>query len=94
MWRFRKPCSAKKMQNLAKKTQITNKRTSRTRKHKLFKLNIVKILNSNKCNMQRIKTTEKRFLLLLCGDIELNPGPINALNRCMSILTARLAHLA
>ena len=37
--------------------------------------------------MQRLKTANKCFLFV-CGDIELNPGPVNI--SCMSILTTRL----
>jgi hypothetical protein len=36
----------------------------------------------------KLKTSDK-FLLLVCGDIELNPGPINTSH--MSVLTIRLA---
>ena len=38
--------------------------------------------------MQRIKTSDTLFLFV-CGDIELNPGPVNTSN--MSVLTTRLA---
>ena len=40
--------------------------------------------------MQRIETANKRFLFV-CGDIELNPGPINISH--MTILTTRLARI-
>ena len=40
--------------------------------------------------MQRINTSEKRFLFV-CGDIELNPGPVNISS--MSVLTTRLARI-
>ena len=40
--------------------------------------------------MQRMKTSEKR-ILFVCGDIELNPGPINISS--MSVLTTRLARI-
>ena len=49
-----------------------------------------KIQNTNKCNMQRIKTSDKSFLLV-CGDIESNPGPVNIPS--MSVLTSRLARI-
>ena len=49
----------------------------------------IKIKNMNKCKMQRIKTSDKR--LFVCGDIELNPGPVNI--RSMSVLTTRLARI-
>ena len=65
---------------------MINKHTSRTKKHKLLRLNNVKI-ETNKCNMQRLKTCDKSFLFV-CGDIELNPGPSN-----MSVLTQRLARI-
>ena len=41
--------------------------------------------------MERIKTSDQRFLFL-CGDVELNPGPINTTN--MSVLTTTLARIA
>jgi hypothetical protein len=40
--------------------------------------------------MQRIKTSHK-CLLFVCGDIELNPGPVNTSD--MSVLTTRLARI-
>ena len=40
--------------------------------------------------MQRIKSSDKRFLFV-CGDIELNPGPVNISS--MSVLTTTLAHI-
>ena len=80
-----KVCKERKSET---KLKITNKHTSRTRKHKLFKLNNAKIVNTNKCNVQRIKTSYK-CLLFVCGDIELNPGPVNTSD--MSVLTTRLA---
>ena len=40
--------------------------------------------------MQQIKTSDKLFLFV-CGDIELNPGPVNTSN--MSVLTTRLARI-
>ena len=49
-----------------------------------------KIKNMNKCNMQRIKTSDKRFLFV-CGDIELNPGQVNIPS--MSVSTTRLARI-
>ncbi len=89
MWRFpQKPTKLK--QCLKRSLKITNKHTSRTRKHKLFKLNNAKIVNTNKCNVQRIKTSDK-CLLFVCGDIELNPGPVNTSD--MSVLTTRLARI-
>ena len=51
-------------------------------------LNNCKILSTNKCNVQRIKSSDKRFFV--CGDIELNPGPVNISS--VSMLT-RLAHI-
>ena len=53
-------------------------------------LNNSKIQSTNKCNMQRIKTSDKRFLFV-CGDIELNPGPVSISS--MSVLTTRLARV-
>ena len=86
MWQFRKPTKFAKKECL----KITNKHTRRTRKHKLFKLNNAKIVHTNKWNVQRIKTSDK-CLLFLCGDIELNPGPVNTSD--MSVLTTRLARI-
>ena len=40
--------------------------------------------------MQRMKTANKRFLFV-CGDIELNPGPVNT--SYMSVLITRLARI-
>ena len=62
-----------------------------TKKHKLLKLGRTKILSTatSKCDKQRLKTSA-RCSLLVCGDIELNPGP---LSNHMSVLTIRLARL-
>ncbi len=91
MWRFRKPTKFAKKEYLKRNLKITNKHTSRTRKHKLFKLNnAIKIVHTNKCNVQRIKTCYK-CLLFVCGDVELNPGPVNTSD--MSMLTTRLARI-
>ena len=70
--------------------KIVSKHTRRTRKHKLFKLNKAEVVNTSKCNVQRIKACDK-FLLFVCGDIELNPGPVNTSD--MSVLTGRLARI-
>jgi hypothetical protein len=88
MWQFRKPTITKFAKNvyLKRGLKITNKHTTRTRKHKLFKLN----KTESKCNVQRIKTCGK-LLLFVCGDIELNPGPVNT--SAMSMLTTRLARI-
>ena len=77
MWKFWN-VRASKMQKCVKKgnLKITNLCT--------------KIKTMNKCNMQRIKTSDKRFLFV-CGDIELNPGPVNIPS--MSVLTTRLARI-
>ena len=53
-------------------------------------LNNSKIPNTNKCNMRRIKSSDKCFLFV-CGDIEFNPGPVNISS--MSVLTTRLARI-
>ena len=90
MWQFRKPTKFAKKESQKRSLKITNKHTSRTRKHKLFKLNSAKIVNTNKCNVQKIKTSDK-CLLFVCGDIELNPGPVNTSD--MSVLTTRLARI-
>ncbi len=90
MWQFRKPTKFANKESQKRSLKITNKHTSRTRKHKLFKLNNAKIVNTNKCNVQRIKTSDK-CLLFVCGDIELNPGPVNTSD--MSVLTTRLARI-
>ncbi len=42
--------------------------------------------------MQRIKTSDK-CLLFVCGDIELNPGPVIINTSDMSVLTTRLARI-
>ena len=62
MSKFWKSCGAIKMQKCIRKEnlKITNLCT--------------KIQKTNKCNMQRIKTSDKCFLFV-CGDIESNPGP-------------------
>ena len=87
MWRSRKPTKFAKKECLKRNLKVTNKHTSRTRKHKLFKLNnAIKIVHINKCNVQRIKTCYK-CLLFVCGDVELNPGPVNTIgdgNRSVS----------
>ena len=90
VWQFRKACRARKMLKLKKEIlKIANVRSSRRNQHKVCTLNnLIKIQNTNKCNMQRINTSEKRFLFV-CGDIELNPGPVNISS--MSVLTTRLA---
>ena len=53
-------------------------------------LNNTKIQNTNKCNIERIKASDKRFLFV-CGDIELNPAPVDISS--MSVLTTRLARI-
>ena len=92
MWKFRKPCRARKLQKFIKKETLktANLRARRTKQHKLCTLNNPKIQNTNKCNIQRVETANKRFLFV-CGDIELNPGPVNISH--MSILTTRLARI-
>ncbi len=92
MWQFRKPTKFAKKECQKGSLKITNKNTSRTRKHKLFKLNNAKIVNTNKCNVQRIKTSD-RCLLFVCGDIELNPGPVIINTSDMSVLMTRLARI-
>ena len=69
----------------------TRKVHKRTKKHKLLKLSRTKILSTatSKCDKQRLKTSA-RCSLLVCGDIELNPGPVS---NPMSVLTIRLARL-
>ena len=89
MWQFWKPCRASKMQKVQKSIKkehlkIANMRTCSSS----CTLSSPKITNINKCNMQRIRTSDKR-LLFACGDIELNPGPVNISS--MSVLTTRLA---
>jgi hypothetical protein len=80
------------MHNLASLKNST--KHARTRKHKLFTSNSIKLkvvgISSSKCNMQRIKTSD-RNCLIVSGDVELNPGPVNTSN--MSILTTRLARI-
>ena len=92
MWQFRKARRARKMLKLKKEfLKIANVRSSRGNQYKVCTLNNpIKILNTNKCNMQRINTSEKRFLFV-CGDIELNAGPVNISG--MSVLTTRLARI-
>ena len=74
MWQSRKFCRASKMQKCIKTKDLknANMRTGST----LRTLNNTKMQNTSKCNMERIKTSDKRFLFV-CGDIELNPGPVN-----------------
>ena len=74
-WQFRRACHGRKMLKLKKEIpKISNVRSSRRSQHQLCMLNHpIKIQNTNKCNMQRMKTSEKR-ILFVCGDIELNPG--------------------
>ena len=75
-WQFWKcPCSSRQMHKVLNKTELINLRTN--------------ILNSNKYNIKRLKTSEK-YSSFVCGDIELNAGP--AYNP-LSILTARLARI-
>ena len=83
-WRFWKcPCCTIK----SKKMHGAHKRV------KLSKLNRRKILStsskSSKCDIQRMTSCDK-YSLFVCGDIELNPGPVNTL---ISILTTRLAQI-
>ncbi len=74
---------------------LTRKTHKPTKKHKLLKLSRTKILSiatsktTSKCDKQRLKTSA-RCSLLVCGDIELNPGPVS---NPMSVLTIRLARL-
>ena len=88
MWQFCKLCRASKMQKCIKRKhlKIASMRSGRT----LRTLNNTKIQKTRKCNMERIKTYDKR-LLFVCGDIELNPGPVNISS--MSVLTTRLARI-
>ena len=58
-------------------------------KTELINLKRTKMLNSNKCDIERLNTSDK-YSLLICGDIELNPGPIY---NPISILTDRLARI-
>ena len=75
-WQFWKcPCSSRQMHKVLNKTELINLRTN--------------ILNSNKYNIKRLKTSEK-YSSFVCGDIELNTGP--AYNPLL-ILTARLARI-
>ncbi len=64
MWQFRKPTKFARKESQKRSLRVTNKHTSRTRKHKLFKLNNAKIVNTNKCNVQRIKTSDKCLVIL------------------------------
>ena len=75
-WRFWKcPCCTK--------PKKMHSHRHRAHKHvKLFKL-------SSKCDIQRLNSSDK-YSLFVCGDIELNPGPVNNL---ISILTTRLAQI-
>ena len=88
MWQFCKLCRASKMQKYikGKNLKIANMRSGRT----LRTLNNTKIQNTSKCNIERIKTSDKRFLFV-CGDIQLNPGPVNISS--MSVLTTRLTRI-
>ena len=64
MWKFRKP-----LQKFIKKKcpKILNMRINRKKQKKLYTLKTPKIQSTNICNMQRIKTSDKRFLFI-CGD--------------------------
>jgi hypothetical protein len=71
-WRFWKcPCCT-----------IKSKKMHRAHKHvKLSKLNRKKVLStskSSKCDIQRLTSCDK-YSLFVCGDVELNPGPVNNL---------------
>ena len=73
----------------------TRKTHKPTQKHKLLKLSKTTILSTatskttSKCDKQKLKTSA-RCSLLVCGDIELNPGPVS---NPMCVLTIRLARL-
>ena len=88
MWQFCKLCRASKMRKYIKRKnlKLASMRSSRT----LRTLNNTEIQNTSKCNIERIKASDKRFLFV-CGDIELNPGPVNISS--MSVLTTRLARI-
>ena len=62
---------------------------SRTSKPKL-RSKRSKLLLATRCIIQRQETSCK-YSLFLCGDIELNPGPV--IDTSMSVLTARLAKI-
>jgi endonuclease/exonuclease/phosphatase (EEP) superfamily protein YafD len=62
---------------------------NRTRK-RMFRSKESKLLPTTKCIIQKLETSDK-YSLLLCGDIESNPGPV--MNTLMSVLTARLARI-
>ena len=70
MWQFGKPCRPRRMPKLIKKENLKNANMcySRTKQHKFCTLNNPKIPSTNKCNIQRIKTSNKRFLFM-CGDV-------------------------
>ena len=91
-WQFRRACHGRKMLKLKKEIPKTsNVHSSGRNQHQFCTLNNpIKIQNTNKCKMQRMKTSEKR-ILFVCRDIELNPGPINISS--MSVLTTRLARI-
>ena len=80
VWKY--PCRTRKTHKL-------------TKKHNLPKLSKTKILSTatskttSKYDKQKLKTSA-RCSLLVCGDIELNPGPVS---NPMSVLTIRLARL-
>ena len=87
-WQFRRVCHGRKMLKLKNEIPKISNVRSRRNQDKLCTLNNpIKIQNTNKCNMQRIKTSEK-CILFVCGDIELNLGPVNISS--MSVLTTRL----
>ena len=74
--RISKCCNQGPAQNRTIKPNLSSKRS--------------KLLLAPKCIIQRLETSYK-YSLFLCGDIELNPGPV--MNTSMSVLTARLARL-
>ena len=88
MWQFCKLCRSGKKQKCIKRENLKIAITGNT----LRTLNYTKIQNTSKCNMEKIKTSDKRFLFV-CGDIELNPGPVNISSMSLSVLTTRLARL-
>ena len=74
--RISKCCKQGPPQNRTNKPNLSSKRS--------------KLFLAPKCIIQRLETSYK-YSLFLCGDKELNPGPV--MNTSMSVLTARLARL-
>ena len=85
-------CTVKKqLKTSCQSKHICHKDRSKTSRRKLFSHKEVNACSTDKCNKQRLKTYE-RLTLIMCGDVELNPGPDNN-GTAMSVFNARLARI-